>query len=1769
MSSISGLLFSAAALALPNHALGAQASENGVDPHRITAVSESSSPYVAASSPLRAYFLPLSELSHRTRPSQRKKDKRGKKRLAKDVSITASDYNGCALAMQWESVILTTTTGYDSAAAVASDTKGNIVEVGAFPFEFGGGPGRQMASYDKDGTERWENATPNSAPYVGVACDSDNNISAAYRIGQPYGSDMVLEKLSPDYGSIEWSVGFGSSLYDDYPTSVAVDRSDNSIVVAGRSNLMWEIVKFNSDGTLRWSRSFPNIPGAYDTAYGVAVSPLNGDIVVVGDREISPHYVWTVRALSAAGGPLWSATSDVGSIVGVAVDASGNSYVSGQFGGASWAIRSYDSSGTARWTRTFCGGTACGSAHAVAVDDSRGFVYVAGDGGNSGDLDWFLRVYDLTGNYLGSVRLDGTAHSDDTPFGVSVGPYGQVAVAGNESDDYGGVNAVVAVFGSGVCPVASAGYPQHGHQVIGPGGINTLSGNLVFSVQDLSIPFAGLSINLIRTYNSQHATSSGLFSASGTLNGCGPSISGTPFSSVLGPGWTHSYQVSVRPQFDTTTGATLYVEGRGDGREIGFTLSPNGIIVLPPGIMESFTITGAMCFISNTWTGQGIQLRKKHGLTRSFDSSGNLMRIDDPNGNSLVLTHSGSGVASRLIAISYSNSISTTVSCSPVPFAGTTVYLDYDDQGRLIAVHSPDSTGTKTLTTTYGYDGSGFLISVTATPFYQSQYTYYGNGCMSSKVEPRAPPGEKQLSYSYDAFNRVYQVRTPAGVPLFNYSYLGSASVGPKTLVQVQGSTQTFSTTYAYDNMNGVLTEVKDPYGNKTEYAWDANLNQIIVQDANSHSTTYFYDSQSNVIKVVDALGGSRFCDYDATYNHLIRDVDANGNETKHVYDGNGNMTETDRVVKAFSAAPYISESATTFITAYSNETRGLRTSTQDPAGHLTSYGYDTVGNMTSVTRRLVTGPSTYIDLTTTYEYDKLGRRAAAVDPNGSRTEYQYDDENRLTTVRYGVVPSTTIYLQQVAYEYDSLNRMTKQTGGCCRSTTFDYNNRDQVTTVTDALAHVTTNTYDVCGDLLSVEDHNHHVTSYSYDLLHRLTQVADAATGHANYTYDNVGNLLTANDPNGKITTYSYDALNRVHTVTQDDGKVETFTYDALGNRQTAQDAQGGTTTRTWTYDSLSRPRFLHITGNATAPDEYLTYDKVGNRTKAITTVDSLAYTLDDVFDSLNRLTQENIGVSGGSALAVKQFAYDGAGNRLSMVVDAPNSTATDLAIGYTYDAMNRVLSVTGSGGLSSYQYDANGLLVHVQLPNQVAVEYSYDLANRLTRLRNARQPSGAALSFFEYTYDNMENPTSIRDAMGVHQYSYDALDRLTQAAEPGVGTQAFTYDPAGNRLTRTMTGQTNLAYAYNGVNELLNVKAGAAETDYAYDEIGNLLTKTDPATTRTHYTFDALSRLTQVSQSATSVTYGYDPDGRRMHQTSNGTETWFVFDGLAAVMELNASRTPTAVMVPGISKTKLDLPEPFTEYYLHDGLGSVVMLTDDHGNPTQMYLFDPFGTSRNMKSDAFNRYRFVGLAQDDVTSLTYMNARWYDPGVGRFISRDPISGMRSFGTIRNPYEYASSNPLAKVDATGLDDEPFSGGVNASFMNLTTNSSPTTSAAAVAPPVSQAQQGSDKDSSESPSPFYAVGGGSESSVPLAVTPKQPEQKVIERRTGAWAFVVCLWHHGIEAAEGASVDELVKATLRKLVDKSLVNPFLRAKLIWEYAKAISECLADNLREATK
>ena len=280
-----------------------------------------------------------------------------------------------------------------------------------------------------------------------------------------------------------------------------------------------------------------------------------------------------------------------------------------------------------------------------------------------------------------------------------------------------------------------------------------------------------------------------------------------------------------------------------------------------------------------------------------------------------------------------------------------------------------------------------------------------------------------------------------------------------------------------------------------------------------------------------------------------------------------------------------------------------------------------------------------------------------------------------------------------------------------------------------------------------------------------------------------------------------------------------EDFAYDKVGNRVMRRDSRPVQVD--YSYDSLYRLRKVDYSD--TTPDAAFRYDAVGNRVRAETAVDGQSYITDYQYDSLDRMTGEAIKV-GGTGLVSRAFSYDSAGNRLSQEVDTAGATGVEHRIDYEYDLLDRVKAVTSRGQTAGYEYDLSGNPVRMSYPNRVESRRTYDLANRLLELRNVRLPSQAALNYFKYGYDKMNNRVSMREVTGLHQYGYDKLYRLKTVDYARYPDQAYSYDPSGNRLTLAVAGKDTQTYTYNPTNSLKDVTEGSKQTKYEWDEAGNL---------------------------------------------------------------------------------------------------------------------------------------------------------------------------------------------------------------------------------------------------------------------------------------------------------------------------------------------------------
>ena len=406
-----------------------------------------------------------------------------------------------------------------------------------------------------------------------------------------------------------------------------------------------------------------------------------------------------------------------------------------------------------------------------------------------------------------------------------------------------------------------------------------------------------------------------------------------------------------------------------------------------------------------------------------------------------------------------------------------------------------------------------------------------------------------------------------------------------------------------------------------------------------------------------------------------------------------------------------------------------------------------------------------------------------------------------------------------------------------------------------------------------------------------------------------------------------------------------------------------------------------------------------------------------------------------------------------------------------YTYDAANRLLTVTDwAAQVTSHTYDSAGNLTAVSNPNGTEASYSYDDANRLLQLTNTGP--GGTISSFGYTLDDVGNRTQVVEAAGdVITYTYDALYRLTDVWEqmrvdfdsnchvdvadiqqvasrwrmkdtdPGwdawydldgdgdtdvvdimltvvhwgesCESASYTYDTMGNRLSMTIPTGT-ITYTYDAADRLLNISDG---TTFTWDTNGNQLSKGS-----TNYTYDTANRLIQVANGTAVVQFTYDGDSKRTSKTVDGTSTSYLYDvnAILPVVLVETTGGADTLYTYGADLIAMTEPGGIQSCYHYDGLGSVRNLSNDTGAVIASYTYGAFGNQRLMKGSSDNAFKFTGEQTDDETGLIYLRARYYDPSVGRFISKDPFEGFDTQPQTLNRYPYAQNRPLVLTDPSG-----------------------------------------------------------------------------------------------------------------------------------------------------
>lgn len=780
-----------------------------------------------------------------------------------------------------------------------------------------------------------------------------------------------------------------------------------------------------------------------------------------------------------------------------------------------------------------------------------------------------------------------------------------------------------------------------------------------------------------------------------------------------------------------------------------------------------------------------------------------------------------------------------------------------------------------------------------------------------------------------------------------------------------------------------------------TTYTYDAFGNNLSAtaggQAVTSRSTSSTYDARGQfAIISTNALGQSESIEYDAKFGVPVSKTGPNGLTTTWTYDGFGRKTLETR--------PDDTQTSWTYL--YCQGVNGGTQSCPQPA--LSGY-------VVTETPLAADGTSPNGPIKKTY-YDKLDRVIAAevegFDGSSTiRTITTYDAAGRQKEVSKPHFVGDPV--QMVTTTYDALGRPTKVKQPDNSESTFTY--QGLTTTETNSLTQTKTTVRNSRGLTISVTDDMGGVTNYAYDAFDNLKSITDPALNVSTMTYDIRGRKIAANDPDMGSWLYSYNVFGELISQTDAKFQVTTVTYDLLGRM--IQRVEPGLTSD-WVYGTSSGNKNVGKLVSATTSDGYErthTYDSQGRPSTTAIKIDGVTSTFSTFYDAHSRVSQ----VFYPSGF-IAEYVYSSRGY-LQRLEDGFSGLV--LWTANAYDAeMNLLRQMAGNGIITEQTFDPQ--------------------TSFLEKIEAGPNGSIGSIADLEYAYDTVGNVLSRRDdRQGIYEsFDYDDLNRLTDYIVYNGISKYVTYDLTGNILSKSDVGNYTYGPAGGARPHAVQSIAGTLNATYSYDDNGNMTSDGRRTLTWTSYNMP----LT-IIQGTTNLSFAYNGEHERIKQAVLGSQTtYYLNDDTSGAMvekvvdgsttQWNDYLTVGDKMV-GVRHTLSDQSTRL-RYFVADHLGSISVITNELSQAVERLSFDPWGKRRfdaGWTDDPMGSIvgltttrGFTGHEHLDKVGLVHMNARVYDPTIGRFLSADPTIQDPLDSQTLNRYHYARNNPLAFVDPSG-----------------------------------------------------------------------------------------------------------------------------------------------------
>ncbi|MBR1549665.1 MAG: hypothetical protein IJ634_03420 [Bacteroidales bacterium] len=831
-----------------------------------------------------------------------------------------------------------------------------------------------------------------------------------------------------------------------------------------------------------------------------------------------------------------------------------------------------------------------------------------------------------------------------------------------------------------------------------------------------------------------------------------------------------------------------------------------------------------------------------------------------------------------------------------------------------------------------------------------------------------------------------------------------------------------------------------------------ATEERTVTNDGSTFITKYTYNGNGTLSKVQSYPLGqsdrSEKYEYDPTYRFVEKKKDTWDRATNYTYD--------------YATGRLLSQTGIDGLTTtYTYDNAGRPVSITQPDGSSKNFTYHTgsggLSNVTSYTVIEETGKPRLKKY-----YDCLGKIRYTHTEQIGYMQYNYNRQGLLYaesiepfTIVDPEVPGSHKFR---CYKYDVFDRVVLDSS-LFSKTVFSYASSHYysgqpyyyVREHTN-LGSVSTRYFDAAGRVYRVSDNGGDIY-YNYYRMLQDGKVVDRTTitGGGNTTEiltDSRGNRLRLNDPDAGITTSVYNGWNELVSQTDALGNSTVFSYNDIGllNAKTYQGSDGINETYSYSYSttpaSMDKPIQVRKNGAIYRSFQYDNLGRLTSNTKYMLQMPfshSYSYNADGQVYTQTYPSGFTVRYDYNNFGQIKTIRDHATGDEIYKVYQRGSRALSpskcffgnNTAVEYTYGTLDLVTRIKYGYLTEHTQHpifpdelvEAEENLVEQDELNSGSIGIGDDPGPGIVSPITPTYTIGSEYSVLNYTYDDKAYITSKSDTRTGQQetYSYDMMGRLASYAVGNAAAYTFTYNGNGNIAQNGRLGDDEYIYGIrpHAVNEAVIPDGMVSENSSTV-------------------TYNNRNRPKTISEGDWRLEIDYDDgqqrDKERLYHSNQLVEqTLFVSKFSEVIIKNNNMRYIDYINDENGHTVALHVHNNAANadslYYVQtDLLGSWERIVDEDRNVVQSCHFDPWGN--RMKADdwatsldgtelSFHR-GFTGHEHYDRFRIINMNARLYDPVIGRFFSPDPLVTNPYSTQGFNRYSYCGNNPVMYIDKNG-----------------------------------------------------------------------------------------------------------------------------------------------------